>query len=397
MSRSKKTILILLSAALLAVAIGVLCLCLRPGRTANYALRISELLQPILTAENQTVHIAVSAELGGQSFATESDVYLVADSGISYLCVEQNGTAVYVADNVLFLENGKAFKIGDGLQTHTVSHKNLLPHIGVLYETLKITAEEAESETVYSVTVTGEQVNTLLAVAPLGETLPVDGIKKLHLSLTEKNGKLAEISFYGDADLDGTSAGLHARLSGFRILASGDYPIPDAVKQSAATVDPETLFSLTEDLYRLVPALTALADGETLDGTLTLAVSCGPLQLDTQLRLSDLQTSSGQMDPEQLQNLPEMLGWLCMKSDISCTKEGNAYLYALKLDQSAMQELAGMILPELSRYSDNFTEGSASIVLENRAITAMKVSIEGKISALFAQIPVSVEAAFSFE
>ena len=62
-----------------------------------------------------------------------------------------------------------------------------------------------------------------------------------------------------------------------------------------------------------------------------------------------------------------------------------------------MQELAGMILPELSQYGEHFTKGSASITLENRGITAMNISIEGKISVLIAQIPIAVEAAFSFE
>ena len=397
MKRSKKTVLIVLCVVLLTVGIGALCIGLQVAPTVNHTLRIAELLQPVIDAENQTMHIAVSAEFGGNDLSVESDVYLVTEDDTSYLALEQNGNSVYISDNVLFLENGKAFKIGDKLQKQTASYERLLAHIGVLYETLKITAEETDSEITYSVTVTGEQVKTLLEAASLREALPAEGVEKLKLQLTERNGKLDQISFSGSGNADEAAAQLHVTLSGFRILASGDYPIPDAVKQAAATVDPDTLFSLTEDLYRLVLALTPFTDMESIAGTLELTVDCGPLQLDIRMALSDLKTTSNsQIDPEQLQTLPEVLGFMCMEGDLSCTRDDGAYVYNLVLDQPAMQELARMILPELSQYSGDLTDGSISIMLENGMITSMGVSIRGKINALIAQIPVEVEAVLTF-
>lgn len=395
--KNKKWVLTILGIILLVVVIAAVCIGLRAVPTVNHALRISELLQPVLDAKNQTMRIAASAEFGGKMLALENDVYLVTEDGLSYLCIEQNGTAVYVADNVLFLENGKAFKIGDKLQAQAASYKDLLPHIGALYEALQITAEETDSATAYSITVTGEQVDTLLTAASLGDTLPVAGIETLNLCLTEKDGKLEKIIFSGNGNMDGTSVSLDVTLSGFRVLAVGDYPIPENVKQSAATVDPNELFSLTEDLYRLALALAPFADMESIDGTLALTVDCGLLQVDTDMKLSDLKTTSGsQLDPEKLQKLPEMLGWLCMEGDISCTPKENAYVYALELDQQGMQQLSRMILPELSQYGGNLTEGSVTVILEDNTITSMNVSIEGKISALIAQIPVTIIATFTF-
>ena len=398
MKRSKKTILIILCVVLLTIGIGALCVGLQVAPTVNHALRIAELLQPMIDENNQTMHIAASAEFGGNDLSVESDVYMVTEDGISYLALEQNSNAVYISDNVLFLKNGKAFKLGDRMQLRTASYKELLPYIGSLYEALKITAEETDSEITYSVTVTGEQVKTLMETAFPGEVLPVEGVEKLKLQVTERNGKLDQVSFSGSGNTDGTAAQLHATLSGFRILSAGDYPIPEEIKQSAATVNPEELFSLTEDLYRLVLALAPFADMDNIDGTLALTVDCGPLQLDTQMTLSDLKTTSNsQIDPQKLQILPEVLGLMCMEGDLSCTKEGSAYLYRLVLDQPAMQELARMILPELAQYGGNLTEGEASIRLENNAITSMKVSIEGKVSALLVQIPVTVGAEFVFD
>ena len=398
MKRSKKTVLIVLCVVLLTVGIGALCIGLQVAPTVNHALRIAELLQPVIDADNQTMHIAVSAEFGGNDLSAESDIYLVREDDAPYLVLERNGNSVYISDNILFLENGKAFKIGDKLQKQTASYEDLLGHIGVLYETLKITAEEAESQCIYSVTVTGEDVKELLEAASLGEALPVEGVEKLKLQVTERNGKLDQISFSGSGNADGAAAQLHVTLSGFRILAAGDYPIPEAVKQSAATVDPEALFSLTEDLYRLVLALAPSANIESIEGTLALTVDGGPLQLDTRMALSDLKTASNsQIDPEKLKALPEVLGLMCMEGDISCTKEGSAYVYRLVLDQPAMQELARMILPELAQYGGNLTDGDATIRLENDTITSMKVSIEGKVSTLLVQIPVTVSAEFIFD
>ena len=168
MKKSKKTVLIVLCVVLLTIGIGALCIVLQVAPTVNHALRIAELLQPVIDAENQTMHIATSAEFDGRMLAMESDVYLVTEDGVSYLALEQGGNAVYISGNVLFLENGKAFKLGDTMQPQVQSPDALLPQIGALYEVLKITTEETDSQRVYSVTVTGEQVKTLLEAAALG-------------------------------------------------------------------------------------------------------------------------------------------------------------------------------------------------------------------------------------
>lgn len=136
---------------------------------------------------------------------------------------------------------------------------------------------------------------------------------------------------------------------------------------------------------------------ESIEGTLALTVDCGPLQLDTQMNLADLKTASnGQLDPEALQKLPEILGLMCMEGEIRCTADGNGYLYTLELDQVSMQQLTRIILPELTNYSQNLTNGMVSILLEDGNVTAMKVSINGKVPMLFTQVPILVSAVFHF-
>ena len=398
MKRSKIIALVLGGVIFLAVVACAVCIGLRVAPAVNQTMRISKLLQPVIEAENQTMRIGIQAEVNSKTITLESDVYMLTEENTKFLALEQKGIALYITDNILLLENGKAFKLGEKMQIQTSSYEELLPLIGAMYDVLKITAEETDDCIVYEITVTGEQVDTLLAAASVVETLPVKGIETLNLILTEKNGKLDQICFSGNGELDGATVSLNVEISGFRVLAAGDHPIPDAVKRTAATVDPDTLFSLSEDLYRLVMALAPFADMESIDGTLALAVDCGLIQLETEMKLSDMKKASeGQIDPEQLQALPEMLGWLCMEGNISCTSTGDAYVYSLELEKEAMQQLVNMILPKLSQFGGNLTEGNAGIILENGAVSSMNVSIAGEISVLITQIPITVEARFFFD
>ena len=133
MKRSKKTVLILLGVIMLALVVGIGCIGLQVAPTVNHALRITKLLQPVIDAKNQTMHIATSAEFDGNDLSVESDVYMVTEDDTAYLVLEQNSNAVYISGNVLFLENGKAFKLGDTMQPRTASYKELFPYIGSLY------------------------------------------------------------------------------------------------------------------------------------------------------------------------------------------------------------------------------------------------------------------------
>lgn len=395
---NKRTVCIAVVAILAVFLIAAVIVGTQILPSTSHALRISELMQPVIHAENQTMHISVSAKINKEPISLDSDVYMVTEENVSYLVLEQQELTLYVTDQILLLENGKAFKLGEKMQAQTTSYEDLLSRIGTLYGVLEITADETGDAITYGITVTGEQLDTLLTSSSLGETLPMEGIQALNLRLTEQNGKLEQIRFWGSGALNGTEVELDVTLSGFRILASGDYPIPDAIRQAVKSVDPNALFSLTEDLYRLILAMAPLADMESIDGSLALRVDCSLIQLHTEMKLSDLTASpSGQIDPKKLKALPEMVGLLCMEGDIRCTQAGDGYVYTLTLDNAAMQQLSRMILPELAGYGENLTEGMVTILLEEGAVSALEISIEGKINALIVQIPITVSAAFSFD
>lgn len=383
--------LIILAAVMLVLVVIVAVAAGKMLPKVNHGLRITQLLQPVLKSEHQGMEMEISARIGEKPLKLESQVYLTTEGNAKYLVLEQQGYPVFVSNNVLFLENGKAFALGDSMATQVDGYAQLLTQIGALYGLLDITAAESETQTTYTVTVTGEQMDALLAA--VSQDLPKGSIRQGTLVLTEQNEKLTTIECSGTGSVNGEQVVLHVTLSDFRTV---QYPIPDAVKKQAATVDPKELFSLTEDLYRLVVALAPLVEQEP-EGTVELAVNCGPLQLEIDMALSKLtEASTAQVDPQMLRALPEMLGWMCMEGDLRCRENGDGYLYELVLDREAMQELVHMMLPEIASYVDFLTEGKVQIQLRHGALDSMEVSISGAIPAVITQIPMSIRVGFLF-
>ena len=77
---------------------------------------ISDLLQPMLTEENKSMHLHVAADVNGESFLLDSDIYLVKEGETAYFVMEQKEVPIYIVDNLLFFENGHAFKLADEME-----------------------------------------------------------------------------------------------------------------------------------------------------------------------------------------------------------------------------------------------------------------------------------------
>lgn len=399
--KNKKPVVIII--AIIAAILAVVCIGIGTGifTKANDAKEIAEALKPLLEADSQSMNLKIDADINEIDILLDSNISLIQENEVKYLVLEQDGNAFYITDNILFLENGKAFKIADELQSQAVSYENLLPQILELYEILEITAVETEDEKSYEISVTGEQVQMLLNAVPSMAETDFSMIETLQVKLVTKEAVLDYIELFGKADGESVAAEIRITASDFEILEDGISIIPDVVKTSAATVDKEKLFSLTEDLYRLILALEPFSDVENLNGTLKLAINCGLLQTNISLKLSELknqtENSGVEINTADLKALPEMLGILCMEGDISCTENNGVYSYKLVLDKNAMKKLVEMLAPSVSIDTISLTKGSTEILLTENQITQMKLSIEGSINALITEIPMDIETTFLFE
>ena len=363
---------------------------------------ISDLLQPFFTEENQSMHLDVSAKVNGESFLLDSDVYLVKEDEISYFVMEQMDVPIYIVDNLLFFENGHGFKLTEKIEMAEPDNKNLFLQIAAVYDEFDFSCVKTDLQTVYSVNVTGEQVQNLLESAvPMDaiviEDISLENVETLHLEMVAQNEKLHEIIMTGNAMFDGTEIDIEIVLSQFRVLETGAYEIPEAVSQAVATVDESTLFSLTEDLYRLFVGFDKLTKEETQAGTVSLGVNCGILHFENTYPLNELKTENIEsVDEAGLENLPSMIGFLCMESEIRSVETAQGHMYTLTLDEASMQKISEMVVPELVNYVIDFTEGYVEVLLEEESISTMKIQIDGSISVLFSNVPAEVEVEFSF-
>lgn len=386
-------------ATIIGIAVLVIIFCIRTAFFPKLSIgkEIVKILQPILENENQSMHLDVEADIYGKTLNITSDISLVKENEKTFLILEQEKHSFYITDNILFLENGNAYKIAEETQNQTIGYEKLFSLISSVYEEFAITKNEHQEETWYEVTVTGEQVNTLLQILMPMEENVSNVIENLQVKMVTKNERLHRFEFLGKANDTNGTLQVEVTISDFQSLQVNHSMIPDFIEKKAQNIDKESLFSLTEDFSRLLMALTKLAEAETLNGTLFLQADCELLQINKQMDLAELQ--SGIHDMQQAPNISmilETVEMLCMEENIACEEENGAYVYTLLLDKDSMQKITAKMIPEIVNYAVTFTEGSIQIRIENECIHSIKIGIDGALRFLITELPIEISAKLLF-
>lgn len=358
---------------------------------------IADALQPMLEAENQSMKLDVAADFGGELVNFDADIYLVKEDETKYLVFEQNGYPLYLVDNVLFLENGKAYKIADQMQTQVVEYEGLFLEIAAAYEIFEITKTETDTEVCYEVTVTGEQVKALLAAVMPTENELLGDIESLQVKMITTAGVMDQVEVSGSANVNGAAVQIAVTISDFKVLEDGEYAIPELVKESVKTVDKDSLFSLTEDLYRLLLAVNEFSDFENISGRAILKANLGVLEIDKEVDLAQLKEGLSDVEnPTELKELPALVAFLCLEGDITCVEDNGAYIYTLSLNQDSMKKIASSIAPEIVNYVVKLTVGVAEVIVEDGTVSSMRIDIRGNLNLLLTELPIEVGAEFIF-
>ena len=395
MTKKKWKIVIGILLMIVAVIVGYFCVGifsrLKVGK------EITNLLQPMLTEENKSMHLHIAADVNEESFLLDSDIYMVNEDDRSYVVMEQMNVPIYFTENLLFFENGHAFKLSEEVEKPELDYKNLFLQIAAVYEVFDFTCEKTDLQTSYAANVTGEQVQKLLETVMPTNDISMDGVESLNVELVAQNEQLYEVKMTGSAVLDNSAVSIEIILSQFQILEAGSYEIPEAVKQAVETVDESTLFNLTEDIYRLFLAFDKFTKQENLDGTVKLEVNCGLIHLANTYALSELGSNKIEsVDEKGIENLPALIGVLCMESEIRSIENEQGHAYTLTLDETAMQKISEMVVPELVNYVIDFKAGKAEVVLAEENISTIKIEINGSIKVLFSDVPAEVRVEFTF-
>lgn len=376
--------------------------------TVNASFEIRKALQPILDAENKSMHLELEVEAGEQSTQLDVNLYAVKEEEKSYLGIEYKGAHFYVVDNLIFFENGKAFLLTEeesNSSKPTVNYMDLLPMLAVAFDELQIERIEEKEKISYQIEVTEEQMQEILAVTMPSKVDNIDGIECLQVKLATTEGVLDYIQMNSATSSSDKNILFSMKFSDFAVLSEGEYQIPQAVKNSLETVDKDKLFCLTEDLYRLIRAVEPLSNKKDMKGTMNWQVSCGLLQINTSMDLEKLKSmkedGTGESGKEQeVENAEKFIGLMSSmiaEGELSCSEVNGVYVYELTLNENTMKELAETIAPELVTYAVNFEKGSLRLSIEEETLSEISVGMEGSVNVLFTKVPMSLKVTFDFE
>jgi len=291
---------------------------------------IAALLKPVITAENQSMDISLDFMIAGKETSIHSTMYWLTEGENTYIVIEQGGHPVYIVDDVLYLENGAAFLIYDKGQE--VKKKSLdvemFSQIAALYEMFEITVTKEDEIETYTVEVSGEEAQKLIAQALPDVYEELSQIDSLKVNLTAKEDELTSVSYSGGATVNGKEMALQMQVDNFKVLVPGEYVIPGTIQDAIKTVDKDELFCITEDLYRLMVGFSDLANQEQVAGSVKLSANCGMINFKKTYDLAELETNTVDLEnAEQIENLPDMIAYLCLEGDISCVEEADGYHY----------------------------------------------------------------------
>ena len=361
---------------------------------------IAALLKPIITSENQSMDINLKFMIAGQETDIELKTYWLKEAEEKYLVMEQDEHPIYLVEDVLYLENGRAFLVQDADEEHQIKSidAQMFVQLTALYEALDITTRKENDTDIYSVEVSGEDAQVLV-----GRIMPetyneLSEIDNLRVDITAQEDRLTSVSYSGGALVNGKEMALEVRIDNFKTLESGEYVIPEKIKSAIQNVNKEDLFCITEDLYCLMVAFADLASQETIQGKVTLSSNTGMINFKKTYDLEKLGTSKNDLEnADQIENLPEMIAFLCMEGDISCEEEVDGYCYTLKLNKNTMEDITEMIIPDGVNQLIKLSKGHVEIVINGSKIQSMEIGIAGTLQSLFSKIQSQVGAEFVFE
>lgn len=294
--------------------------------------------------------------------------------------LELEGADLYLANNLLCFENGRAYALTDATEDFTIP-SDFLAFLG-------------------GMTISGGKEEGFTVTA-----LESDG-PGLQMELHQAEGSLSQLILTVNSEMDGTPVQVRLLLEP---TGNAPDPIPEAVRTAiengTGSVEP-----LTTSLLRLWSAWAQLADAGTVGADVTWSVQGGVLRLGDTFTFYRTSGPDGPVysvgkdsfttfDPEMPKtdtesaaaSLPGILYAVLADGDTSCTADGGQYVYSLSLDTAAMESICYALAPEAEELWITFQEGSVSLILSDSRLTQISVQCSGEIEALILNIPVSLE------
>ncbi len=363
------------------------------------------ILQTFLDADHQSMKVDASICIGEEEIELSSKIYHTKVNDVNYLVFEQEDFPIYVVDNMLLLENGKAFKITDqevlpeeDAEKSPVETDNLFQQVISAYKEFKFTTKQVGEETYFDVVVTGKLVDKLLGKLIPMEQAMIGKVESLQMTLVIKDDNIAKMELKSDSLIDEKKLKVDIALSAFQIMKEGEYSIPDAVKDSVKNVNQDDLFCISRDLYPLLKASKSFEKLADKEGTVRVVVNFGEIQIDNTSSIEALRTGTDKVENStEVQKMPEWISTLFMEGEIKCEVQEEKYKYILSLDKAATKKISQILVPNLEKYRVSFTKGETTLTVHEDEVTTITIAIDGMVDIFINEIPIGIKMEYNFQ
>lgn len=416
----KKKWLVLLLILVLAIA----AVCALAGGKLGAAADACNLLQEFAAQPESAMTLSMSVQLDDTLTNTEMDITRTQVEGHTVTCIQSSGVSLYYTDSAIIMENGRAFQVSELHPDYS-----LLPEQAAeLFRAVSFSTSRSDGNVTRQLTAEGDNARRLLKVFLPDQADDLSGTQKLTVELTSAGNQLLFLSFSSEGtlvDTEKTAYTLTAELKPSSVHP--DFAIPDAVKKTVCSGNPVEEDPISEDLFRLLSAWTAMSQEDSFTADVQLGVECGPISLNESMKYGQALTDgtkigcvrrddlavyfadgrfcdqNGVLLTEQDNELTdrahllEVLKQICLNGEFDCTDTGNStWLYTLALDESAMKTVAYAAAPELESLPVTLSSGSVQITVSDAALKELDCTCTGNLSLPEDAAPAAVSAKLAF-
>ena len=370
------------------------------------------LIEARMKQDPLSMDLAVDASYGKRNIQADAAVTCTKVDDTTLTCINRDGAALYYANGVIYLANGRAYPIAPAYPDYS----SLLDQTAELCRSLTIEKSVDGKEKIYTLTAEGEDAAALLHLLASDDIADAAALTSLRVELIAESGELMELRFRseGAGDLRVEASVL------FRDSASVPV-IPEEVRSAMRSSSTEVSGTLTDDTLRLLQALSALYGQDTLSADIALSADCGPIMLSDTLQydrhdydgqsiscirkntlafyFSDgviCDESGNKLDSADLVDSAQLIDLSCellMNGTAACTETENGRSYSLTLDEDGMAALSAAIAPGIKTQNVSFTSGRIeALVGADGALRSISISCSGALHLILTDAPAAVSA-----
>ena len=384
------------------------------------------LLKNLSARKELDMDASVQMDLGDETLQTDAHLFRTQADGKTILCIEENGVQLYYYDGSIYLENGSAYRTSGLFPDYSTLGEHLLE----LYNATDVTYARESGEEVYSVTAYGEDAAQALSLLTPTIADSLSAVDSIDLCMHVQNGEIRTIEASGSCEAQ-DAGGVTQPMNVWAELTiqSGvqtPHSVPQAVTDAMAGGGYQGKLELTEDLLRVISAVSELGKRDPLAARVGLTANCGPVIFNTSLdyfrttengrsvsgiRAGSVElwftgekvlTKDGKTASASEQALTKCADLLdiayraCLEGGVTSAQTENGYTYTLTLSADRTRQAACAIAPDAEKLNVEYQPGTISLDVQDGKVTALRVELGGSVQVAAVDTQASLAAQFTF-